>query len=100
MNKISVFKKDFLSVGVLKILNLFFKLLNSVLFVQILGLAGRGEFFKFIQVSGVIGFFICLSLGDYLLYQVNQKKSNQCLVDFFKLYLYSYFILYVVSFLC
>jgi len=99
VNKISVFKKDFFSVGTLKFINLFFKLLNSVLFVQLLSLDGRGEYFKFIQISGVCGFFICLSIGDYLLYQVNQKKQEKGFVDFFKFYLYTFLLLYFLSFL-
>jgi O-antigen/teichoic acid export membrane protein len=69
-------KKDFSRISVLKIVNILLKFSVSVLFVRLLGIEARGVFFKLSQIGGIISFFLCLSIGDYFIYNINRGVNN------------------------
>ena len=76
MKELIGLRLDLAKVILLKAVNLLLKLANSVVIVMVLGIGGRGEFFKLTQIGGVFAFFLCLSLGDYFLYNVKNKLEN------------------------
>tara|TARA_Y100000768_G_scaffold389020_1_gene390453 strand:+ start:16803 stop:18044 length:1242 start_codon:yes stop_codon:yes gene_type:complete len=93
MEKLKGLKLDLAKVVLLKAINLTLKLLNSVVIVMVIGIGGRGEFFKLTQIGGIIAFFLCLSLGDYFLYNVKNRLEN------IKIYfIYSFFLFLLLFF--
>ena len=93
MEKLKGLKSDLAKVVLLKAVNLTLKLLNSVVIVMVIGIGGRGEFFKLTQIGGIIAFFLCLSLGDYFLYNVKNRLEN------IKIYfIYSFFLFLLLFF--
>lgn len=88
-------KKDFSKISVLKIVNILLKFIVSILFVRLLGIEGRGVFFKLSQIGGIISFFLCLSIGDYFIFNINRGIGNSKL--FLKTYVFfSIFIFLVI----
>ena len=91
MNKPKGIRLDLIKVIFLKIVNAGLKLSNSVVVVLVIGIEGRGEFFKLSQLGGILAFFLCLSLGDFFIYNV--KKEIENLKTF---YTYSLFLIFMV----
>ena len=95
MNKPKGIRLDLIKVIFLKIVNAALKLSNSVVVVLVIGIEGRGEFFKLSQLGGILAFFLCLSLGDFFIYNV--KKEIENLKTF---YTYSLFLIFTLGFIC
>ena len=58
MKELIGLRLDLAKVILLKAVNLLLKLANSVVIVMVLGIGGRGEFFKLTQIGGVFAFFL------------------------------------------
>lgn len=70
---------DLLKVGALKGINIILKFILSILTVQVFGIEGRGEYFKVIQLTGVISFLFGFSVHDYFIYNQNGKRNKEIL---------------------
>ena len=70
---------DLLKVGALKGINIILKFILSILTVQVFGIEGRGEYFKVIQLIGVISFLFGFSVHDYFIYNQNGKRNKEIL---------------------
>jgi len=92
MKKLQGLRLDFSKVIFLKIINIVLKFFNSVIVVLVIGIAGRGEFFKLSQLGGILAFFLCISLGDFFIY--NAKKEIENLKIY---YSYSLFLIFTLG---
>ena len=89
-----VLKKDIKRISILKVSNILLKFLVSILFVRLLGIEARGIFFKLSQIGGIVSFFLCLSIGDYFIYNINRGVENSKL--FLKTYLFFTIVIFLV----
>ena len=70
---------DLLKVGFLKGINISLKFILSILTVRIFGIEGRGDYFKIIQLTGIVSFLLGFSVHDFFIYGRNRKENKEIL---------------------
>ena len=76
INFINFLKGDVLGVIFLKSVNIFTKIILSVLLVRLFGLEFKGLFFEITSIAGIASFINSLSYQDFILFLQN-KNSKQ-----------------------
>ncbi|MEK9750160.1 MAG: polysaccharide biosynthesis C-terminal domain-containing protein [Flavobacteriaceae bacterium] len=84
--KIAELLTDSKKVLLLKLSNLFLKFVSSIILIRYLGIDGKGEYFSYSQIGGVISFLLCLSIGDFFYFN-SQKEINRSLFLSFRIVL-------------